>query len=799
MIAESICYRASAPIVFTRNGREVKRMNLTWKGKAVSLGMSFLLAFTLMGGAAAPAFADEAQQSPLSPAEGLVYDSVYGVNGDYALMAKAVEGSDGAEMAQVDIVRSDGEVTMSSTLDANDLQYWIETASFSWTDHACVSVCDAETQLMGIVNPEGELQIPCKYDSIAPDGDKEYLIAYGRDESLGNVFADIYDRNVRLVFSVTIDNPNDYEEIQVTWQGNLYELRVFSSDSGPYSDNSESCYFEKGANGFQLISEGDGVYGSNGQIILQDNRVLWRNGADPSIVYEGSIVGIDANYQDILVIATDIEGEGYSAKGTFRVFDIAGDSAIDLGTYSASYPYTGSAAMSSLVERVSDSSYIFNLNETDMLISSDGTGLLEAPDLYAAGGYVISVDEEEGSTDVFNGLTGTLAKHFDESIYLHEFIPGRVYRAYVDGESRLYDSRLNEMTCDLEDPGYTYAFRQLPDGEMAYVVAEWLEGTGSTRYHVVDASLRHIQIGKYTLAMPTSVSEYAQWSSFQRGSSDVFYAVDDEGNYGAVDSSGGIVIPFEYEDYFDMGKDSTDLVLLKKDGKWFFYDTDASSEPGEPSEPSDPADPSDPSDPSDPDDPIDPDDPSDPADPVTFSDVDESTYHADDIAWLAQSGITTGFPDGTFRPMAEVARCDMAAFLYRLAGSPAYEVTEEDMAKFSDVDEGTPHLKEVCWLASEGISTGFPDGTFRPLASIARCDMAAFLERLGALMGAAEPGEGASFTDVDGSTPHAASIAWLSGTGITTGFPDGTFRPLDTIVRCDMAAFLHRLDGLIPA
>ena len=185
--------------------------------------------------------------------------------------------------------------------------------------------------------------------------------------------------------------------------------------------------------------------------------------------------------------------------------------------------------------------------------------------------------------------------------------------------------------------------------------------------------------------------------------------------------------------------------------------------------------------------------------PVSFSDVDSSTYHTEDIAWLASSGITTGFPDGTFRPMAEVARCDMAAFLYRLAGSPAYEVTEEDMAKFSDVDEGTPHLKEVCWLASEGISTGFPDGTFRPLASIARCDMAAFLQRLGDLMSVPEPGAGASFSDVDGSTPHAESIAWLSGAGITTGFPDGTFRPLDTIVRCDMAAFLHRLDGLIPA
>ena len=112
-----------------------------------------------------------------------------------------------------------------------------------------------------------------------------------------------------------------------------------------------------------------------------------------------------------------------------------------------------------------------------------------------------------------------------------------------------------------------------------------------------------------------------------------------------------------------------------------------------------------------------------------FADVDGSTPHADDISWLASSEITTGFPDGSFKPMADVARCDMAAFLYRLAGYPEYTIADADLAKFKDVDEDTPHAKEIFWLASVGITTGFPDGTFRPYNSIARCDMAAFLHR----------------------------------------------------------------------
>lgn len=55
-----------------------------------------------------------------------------------------------------------------------------------------------------------------------------------------------------------------------------------------------------------------------------------------------------------------------------------------------------------------------------------------------------------------------------------------------------------------------------------------------------------------------------------------------------------------------------------------------------------------------------------------FWDVDSSTPHFSSIAWLSSAGISTGYPDGTFRPMADVVRQDMAAFIYRLCGEPEY-------------------------------------------------------------------------------------------------------------------------------
>ena len=189
---------------------------------------------------------------------------------------------------------------------------------------------------------------------------------------------------------------------------------------------------------------------------------------------------------------------------------------------------------------------------------------------------------------------------------------------------------------------------------------------------------------------------------------------------------------------------------------------------------------------------------------TSFTDVrklgDNPTAHVDDIEWLAAQGISKGWDDHTFRPMSNVARCDMAAFLFRLARNWGIvdDTWQPSGAKeFTDVDASTPHYREVMWLAEEGISTGwkYSDGTaeFRPFGDVARCDMAAFLYRLAGKAGInLTPRK--SFPDE--GPDHTEEIRWLAAMGISTGYPDGTFRPLNNVVRQDMAAFLQRLSDL---
>ncbi|CAN7189421.1 S-layer homology domain-containing protein [Arthrobacter sp. LjRoot14] len=178
-----------------------------------------------------------------------------------------------------------------------------------------------------------------------------------------------------------------------------------------------------------------------------------------------------------------------------------------------------------------------------------------------------------------------------------------------------------------------------------------------------------------------------------------------------------------------------------------------------------------------------------------FSDVPAGAPFVHEISWLSNSGISTGYPDGSFRPLESVQRDAMAAFLFRKAGSPAWFVPPA-VSPFKDLGPGDMFYKEITWLAGQGITTGYDDGTFRPRAPVSREAMAAFLYRYattlaGAPAYAAPPT--APFTDVRPGDAFHREVSWAAAAGITTGYPDGTFRPRAAVSREATAAFLYRL------
>jgi hypothetical protein len=180
---------------------------------------------------------------------------------------------------------------------------------------------------------------------------------------------------------------------------------------------------------------------------------------------------------------------------------------------------------------------------------------------------------------------------------------------------------------------------------------------------------------------------------------------------------------------------------------------------------------------------------------LLFKDVSAFTAFAADMQWLVLRGIATGYSDDTFRPVTSVRRDAMAAFLYRMAGEPAY--TPPSVSPFADVTPSTQFYKEMSWLYSTGISTGWVSGGkryYKPGLAVARDAMAAFIYRFA---GSPTYSETFHFDDVTDQTLFHKEMDWMFDAGISTGWVENgqtLYKPLNSVNRDAMAAFLHRLD-----
>ncbi|MBG0738388.1 S-layer homology domain-containing protein [Paeniglutamicibacter antarcticus] len=191
-----------------------------------------------------------------------------------------------------------------------------------------------------------------------------------------------------------------------------------------------------------------------------------------------------------------------------------------------------------------------------------------------------------------------------------------------------------------------------------------------------------------------------------------------------------------------------------------------------------------------------------PAPPVSpFSDLVAGQPFLKEMNWMASRKISTGYSaaNGTksYHPLEQVNRDAMAAFMYRLAGSPSY--TPPKTSPFTDVKRGQQFYKEICWLASKKITTGYPGarGTkaYRPLQPIGRDAMAAFMYRLSGSPSYMPP-RTSPFADVKSTQQYYKEISWLAAKGISTGWDEAhgrkNYRSLQQINRDAMAAFMYR-------
>lgn len=115
---------------------------------------------------------------------------------------------------------------------------------------------------------------------------------------------------------------------------------------------------------------------------------------------------------------------------------------------------------------------------------------------------------------------------------------------------------------------------------------------------------------------------------------------------------------------------------------------------------------------------------------ASFKDVPASYWGRNEIELARRNGLVDGFADGTFAPDRPVTREQLSAMLFRALGmaSGGTEGQAGQMA-FSDMTPARWSWEAVGAMQRKGLLQGYPDGTFRPAATMTRAEAAVLLLR----------------------------------------------------------------------
>ncbi|MBO2943830.1 S-layer homology domain-containing protein [Paenibacillus sp. F411] len=183
---------------------------------------------------------------------------------------------------------------------------------------------------------------------------------------------------------------------------------------------------------------------------------------------------------------------------------------------------------------------------------------------------------------------------------------------------------------------------------------------------------------------------------------------------------------------------------------------------------------------------------------ASFNDVPASHWAKASIEGAVAKGYFKGYADGTFRPQAHITRAEFAVLLSRISSN----VVENDSSTFADI---AGHWGRSGIEQSIGMGFLTPSdysGGFKPDEALTRREMAKWMAS-----GLAARNEGfkQALSDTkDTLVPVAeyykgglnpSDYSYLSvvlGTGLMTGYLDGTFGPSQPTTRAEVAVILSR-------
>lgn len=184
-----------------------------------------------------------------------------------------------------------------------------------------------------------------------------------------------------------------------------------------------------------------------------------------------------------------------------------------------------------------------------------------------------------------------------------------------------------------------------------------------------------------------------------------------------------------------------------------------------------------------------------------FSDVSSDSWYYDSVSYVAERDYMNGTSATTFEPNGNMTRAMFATVISRVAGA---EVDNSAVSEFTDVESGKWYTGAIEWGVENDLLNGYGNGLFGTNNSITRQDICTLTQRFlnwyceqNNCTLAVDP-KVESFTDAASIADYAKeAVEFCRDAGLLTGYEDGSFRPLGTATRAEIAAVIERIEMAI--
>jgi hypothetical protein len=147
-----------------------------------------------------------------------------------------------------------------------------------------------------------------------------------------------------------------------------------------------------------------------------------------------------------------------------------------------------------------------------------------------------------------------------------------------------------------------------------------------------------------------------------------------------------------------------------------------------------------------------------------------------------------GYEDNTVRPEGIVTREELATILYRI-DTDSQEVYVDPVMSYSDVDSNRWSYRAIMYLTNLNVLTGYPDGTFKPVQTMTRAELAAVVSRYAKL----DSQTIVPYHDINEGHWAREAIAKVTARGFFTDDDNGAFGPEEPLQRGYTTRVINRL------